>query len=166
MSKPTERMRSRDGPDTMDLDIGEDRCLLASPSPGSDEPPRRRNAKDSGVIRDPALSRFLKDVYDYECQICRFTIPGKHRYAETHHIRPVGGRHRGIDKVTNMMVLCPNHHSMMDLGAIAIHPDRLTVIAQTKTDPEHQQPLQLVNHEHEIDREFLLYHLEQIFQKI
>ncbi len=166
MSKQTEWMRSRDNPDTLDLDIGEERCLLALTSLGSDEPPPRRNTKDGGVIRDPALSKFLKDLYDYQCQICRFTITilGKHRYAETHHIRPLGGGHTGIDKLKNMMVLCPNHHSMMDLGAIAIHPDRLTVIAQTKTEPEHQQPLQLVKHA--IDKELLQYHLEHIFQKI
>ncbi len=152
--------------EAVDLDIGEEDSPVELAFLGSDELPRRRNAKDSRVIRDSALGRFLKGLYSHQCQICRFTftIPGKHRYAETHHIRPLGGGHRGIDKETNMIVLCPNHHSMMDFGAIAIHPDKLTVIAPTETYPEHQQPLQLANHP--IDKDFLRYHLDRVFGKV
>ena len=69
----------------------------------------------------------------------------------------------GIDKETNMIVLCPNHHSMMDFGAIAIHPDQLTVIGSNETYPEHQQPLQLMSHS--IGKDFLEYHMERIFLK-
>jgi predicted restriction endonuclease len=150
----------------VDLDISEIHTQVDSGYRGSTEPPQRRNSRDSRVIRDSALSRFLKGLYSHQCQICRFTFArvGGLRYSETHHIRPLGGGHNGIDNETNMMVLCPNHHSMMDLGAIAIHPDLMTVIGSDDTFPEHQQRLQLLRHS--IDRNFLEYHLETVFNRI
>ncbi|HZA25903.1 MAG TPA: HNH endonuclease, partial [Dehalococcoidia bacterium] len=65
---------------------------------------------------------------------------------------------------TNMIVLCPNHHAMMDFGAIAIHPDLLTVISTESTNSDHQKPLSLSSHS--IDKEFLVYHLDNIFSKV
>jgi predicted restriction endonuclease len=72
--------------------------------------------------------------------------------------------HRGIDKETNMMVLCPNHHAMMDLGAIAIHPDLMTLISSDSASSDHQKPLSLSSHS--IDKQFLTYHLDNIFNKV
>jgi hypothetical protein len=63
-----------------------------------------------------------------------------------------------------MIVLCPNHHAIMDFGALAIHPERMTIIGANGNYPEHQQPLQLRNHS--IDKDFLEYHLENIFGKV
>lgn len=133
---------------------------------GSDQPPGRREVKVNRVIRDSALSRFLKSLYRHQCQICTFTfkLDGRRRYAETHHIRPLGRKHNGIDKETNMIVLCPNHHAMMDFGAIAIHPDRMTLIRSDHGDPEDQKPLELSSHS--IEKEFLEYHLDNIFNKV
>jgi predicted restriction endonuclease len=91
-------------------------------------------------------------------------LVGGGRYAETHHIRPLGRNHKGIDKETNMIVLCPNHHAMMDFGAIAIHPDQLTIISPESSYPQHPDPLQLV--QHPIGKEFLEYHMENIFNKM
>jgi nitrite reductase/ring-hydroxylating ferredoxin subunit len=42
--------------------------------------------------------------------------PDSARYAEVHHLRPLGGHHRGLDRQDNMLVLCPNHHALFDLG--------------------------------------------------
>jgi predicted restriction endonuclease len=130
------------------------------------EPPQRQEVRTSRVIRDSALSRFLKSLYDYQCQICRFTftLSKRRRYAESHHIRPLGRPHTGIDKETNMVILCPNHHAMMDFGAIAIDPDRLTIITVDRAIPEHNRPIQLSRHP--IDRQFLEYHMETIFGKV
>ena len=150
----------------IDLYSDEGDAQPASEHTQNTELPQRRTTNVSRVIRDSALSRFLKSLYHHRCQICRFTFArvGGVRYSETHHIRPLGGGHNGIDKETNMIVLCPNHHSMMDFGAIAIHPDLLTVIGSDETHPEHQQKLQLMKHS--IAREFLEYHLERVFNKI
>jgi 5-methylcytosine-specific restriction endonuclease McrA len=152
--------------EAVDIDIEERDSEAEIEFRGSDEPPDRRETKVNRVIRDSALSRFLKSLYNHQCQICKFTflLTAGRRYAETHHIRPLGRKHNGIDKETNMIVLCPNHHAMMDFGAIAIHPEQMTVISADSTYPEHQQPLQLRSHS--IDRDFLEYHLENIFGKV
>lgn len=130
------------------------------------EPPQRREVTVSRVIRDSALSRFLKSLYDYQCQICRFTftLSKRRRYAESHHIRPLGRPHTGIDKETNMLILCANHHAMMDLGALAIDPDGMTIVSVDRAIPENQRPLQLMRHP--IEQQFLEYHLQTIFGKV
>jgi len=82
--------------------------------------PRRNAVQTYRILRDTALARWLKHLYSFECQICRTTIdlPNGGRYAEVHHIRPLGAPHSGLDSLGNMLVLCPNHHAMCDLGAI------------------------------------------------
>jgi predicted restriction endonuclease len=133
---------------------------------GAVELPQRQEVRTSRVIRDSALSRFLKSLYDYQCQVCRFTftLSKRRRYAESHHIRPLGRPHTGIDKETNMMILCANHHAMMDLGAIAVDPEHMTIISVDRAIPEYHRPIQLSRHP--IDRQFLEYHLETIFGKV
>jgi hypothetical protein len=81
--------------DIEERDVGEEIRLR-----GSDEPPQRRETMVNRVIRDSALSRFLKSLYNHRCQICEFTfrLTAGRRYAETHHIRPLGRKHNGIDK--------------------------------------------------------------------
>jgi predicted restriction endonuclease len=152
--------------EAVDMEIEEEEGAHEASPRGSDEPPGRREVRVNRVIRDSALSRFLKSLYLYRCQICRFTfrLDGGRRYAETHHIRPLGRTHHGIDKETNMMVLCPNHHAMMDLGAIAIHPDLMTLISSDSASSDHQKPLSLSSHS--IDKQFLTYHLDNIFNKV
>jgi predicted restriction endonuclease len=71
-------------------------------------------------FRDPRKSALLKDLYDHRCQICNIRITdvdGK-PYAETHHIRQRS--EGGEDEITNMLVLCPNHHIMFELGSAGI----------------------------------------------
>jgi len=128
--------------------------------------PRRQQSVINRIIRDSALSRFLKSLYDYRCQICKFSfkLPSGTRYAESHHVRPLGRKHGGIDKETNMMVLCPNHHAMMDFGVVAIDPDKLVVISILAVTRYEGKTLQLQNHP--IHKEFLEYHLENIFNKV
>ena len=128
--------------------------------------PRRQQSVVNRIIRDSALSRFLKSLYGYRCQICRFSfkLPSGSKYAESHHVRPLGRSHGGIDKETNMMVLCPNHHAMMDFGVIAVHPDELVVLSATGNTRYDNKPLALLNHP--IDKEFLDYHMANIFDKV
>ncbi len=157
--------RARDM-DAVDLDI-EEQFPPESPAPtGSIEPPERQTTRVERVIRNSALSRFLKVLYNHQCQICRFTfmLTSSRRYAETHHIKPLGKKHMGTDNERNMIVLCPNHHAMMDFGAVAIHPENLTVVSPTKTSPENRERLQL--NSHPISRDSLQYHLDHIFQRV
>jgi len=74
------------------------------------------------IIRDTAISRRVKTIHNYRCQICGYTIDlgdGKF-YAESHHIKPLGIKHKGPDIVENIMCVCPNHHVLLDYGAIPI----------------------------------------------
>lgn len=152
--------------EAVDIDISEGVDEVPVGIRGSDEPPGRRETRVNRVIRDSALSRFLKSLYSHQCQICKFTFrfTAGRRYAETHHIKPLGWKHNGIDKETNMIVLCPNHHAMMDFGAIAIHPEHMTLISVDTTYTEHQKPIELMKHP--VDRDFLEYHLKNIFGKV
>jgi predicted HNH restriction endonuclease len=81
------------------------------------------------IIRDTRLCRDIKKLHKYECQICGFTINIREegRYAEAHHIIPLGSPHYGADKAENIIVVCPNHHAMLDYGVIKLEPALLTI---------------------------------------
>jgi predicted HNH restriction endonuclease len=116
----------------------------------------RKQISVSRVIRDTSLSRFLKSIYSYECQIClhTFHLPTGNKYAEAHHLKPPGEKHNGIDKETNMIVLCPDHHAMIDYGVIAIEPDTMEILSSDKLVIERGRELQLIKHP--ISIEFLV----------
>ena len=116
-------------------------------------------------IRDTVLSRFLKRLHEYHCQICELSLslPRGRKYAESHHIRPLGTPHHGVDKETNVLVLCPNHHAMMGFGALALHLEQMVVLSINRRSPDHNKPLRLLRHP--IEKEFLEYHVAHIFNK-
>lgn len=95
--------------------------LLNTPPIGCDiEPPSpdRVSAHVSRIVRDTATAYALKAQYDFECQLCGTALeyaPGAY-YVEVHHLRPLGRPHDGPDARDNMLVLCPNHHALFDLG--------------------------------------------------
>ena len=126
-------------------------------------PARRQQVVIPRIIRDSALGRFLKSLYQSRCQICSFSsrLPRGTRYAECHHLRPLGQPHGGPDIQTNMIVLCPNHHAMIDYGVIAIHPDEMTVQSIEHNLPEHHKSLDA--RRHPLGSEFLEYHYTNIF---
>lgn len=70
------------------------------------------------VLRDTELARRIKRLHDYRCQICAHTIvlPSGEKYAEAHHIRPLGTPHNGPDVADNIICVCPNHHAELDYG--------------------------------------------------
>lgn len=80
------------------------------------------------IIRDTKLCREIKRLHNYECQICGLTIniSEEGRYAEAHHIIPLGSPHHGTDKAENIIVVCPNHHAMLDYGVIKLEPALIT----------------------------------------
>lgn len=113
------------------------------------EPPQRIETLTNRIIRDTALAQTLKALHEYRCQICGFSIelPDGSRYAEAHHIKPLGTPHNGLDVEGNIIVLCPNHHAMCDLGAISLNLGSLRLL------PDHQ-----------IDRLNIDYHNSAIYR--
>ncbi|MCI0330006.1 MAG: HNH endonuclease [candidate division Zixibacteria bacterium] len=128
--------------------------------------PKKSTTTITRTIRDNALSRFLKGVYDYQCQICTFTFltPKGVHYAESHHIRPLGRKHNGIDKETNMLVLCPLHHAMFDFGAIAVEPKKRIILSIDEGVKEVGKKMAL--EKHKLNTDFLEYHLNYIYDKV
>ena len=83
-----------------------------------DSPPDKVKSLVTRVVRDTAASSDLKRLYDFRCQVCGWRMElGEDRFlVEVHHVRPLGGEHKGLDGSANMLVLCPNHHAMFDYG--------------------------------------------------
>jgi predicted HNH restriction endonuclease len=74
------------------------------------------------IIRDTVMTRKVKALHDHKCQICQTTIilPDGKGYAEAHHIIPIGSPHNGPGVLSNIIVVCPNHHAMLDFGGIPL----------------------------------------------
>ena len=73
------------------------------------------------IVRDTKISRAIKKLYKYRCQVCGISIVAKSTpYAEGAHIKPIGRPHDGDDSTDNILCLCPNHHVMLDKGAFSI----------------------------------------------
>ncbi len=95
--------------------------------------------------RAQARNKYNKDViyaYDQKCAICGWQISeqlieakGRTQYAhgnEIHHITPIS--EGGTNEFGNLILLCPNHHKMADLGLI--ERDRLYSLVLTKDELE------------------------------
>ncbi|MEX1079512.1 MAG: YDG/SRA domain-containing protein [Homoserinimonas sp.] len=76
-------------------------------------------------LRDTALSRRVKSMYSNKCQVCGSSIPGigERLYSEGAHVKPLGTPHLGADKLDNILCLCPNHHTQLDIGGMVILDD-------------------------------------------
>jgi len=87
-------------------------------------PASRRDALVSRIVRDTAVTREVKRLYDYRCQVCdeRIETPTG-PYAEAAHITPLGRPHDGPDTLANVLCLCPTHHAGFDLYALAVDND-------------------------------------------
>ncbi|KQW06227.1 hypothetical protein ASC66_06775 [Leifsonia sp. Root4] len=83
-------------------------------------------------VRDSEVARQIKKLYDFACQVCGEVIPafGDRKYAEGAHVRPLGRPHLGADLTTNLLCLCPNHHTQLDYGGMVILDD--LTIAETR----------------------------------
>ena len=74
------------------------------------------------VLRDTALARRVKAEKSYSCQLCGRTVrlSDTELYAEAHHVKPLGGRHRGPDVRENILCVCPTCHVLLDYGAVLL----------------------------------------------
>lgn len=118
----------------------------------SDSRPARASAQDlqppsvarvatmvSRILRDTRLSNRVKVLHNYECQVCGTTLllADGTRYAEGHHVQPLGRPHNGPDELGNILCLCPNHHAACDLGAIALGADELRPAVGHHVEPRY-----------------------------
>lgn len=125
---------------------------------------KRRQLITNRMVRDSALVRELKALYNDTCQICgiRIVIGPDRYYSEVHHIHPLGVKHDGPDTKSNAVVLCPNHHTAFDYGCIAIHPDTQDVYEYQNGHVLKTGPL-LRALGHDISPECLKYYVKNIF---
>lgn len=115
--------------------------------------PGRASTTVTRVIRDTALSKDLKKLYDYSCQVCGLRLDGPAGgYAEAAHIRPLGRPHNGPDTFDNLLSLCPNHHYLFDVGAFGID-DNLRLIGG-------EEGVLVTHPKHSLDPENVKYHRE------
>ncbi|NML64555.1 HNH endonuclease [Hymenobacter sp. RP-2-7] len=129
--------------------------LVQAPAAGYGPAPRRA-ASVLRLVRDTAVTRQVKTLYDYHCQVCqtRLSSPAG-PYAEAAHVQPLGAPHHGPDVLANVLCLCPNHHVLFDYGSFAVAdsgellglPGRLLVAPR-----------------HPIGPEFLAYHRTRFYE--
>jgi hypothetical protein len=116
---------------------------------GEPQEARRRRVEEYRILRDTTLSKTIKAFHENQCQVCgvALSLADGSSYAEAHHIKPLGRPYNGPDIEGNILVLCPNHHALCDLGAIHI------ALEDLRSHPEHR-----------ISREFIDYHNNYILR--
>lgn len=136
--------------------LNESKMQGISISMGNDETTRVQTTT-LRIVRDTTLSRQIKELYDYTCQICQTQISAHGvKYAEGAHIRPLGKPHNGYDVSGNLLCLCPNHHVMLDKGVFSIREDLMLIGMNGELN---------LHKEHILDIDNLEYHQEHIFRK-
>lgn len=82
--------------------------------------PKRIWTKVQKIGRNNRLIELLKIKYGFKCQFCGFSFMKKDGgyYAEGAHLRPLS--REGPDTSDNVLILCPNHHKMLDLAQVQI----------------------------------------------
>ncbi len=114
-------------------------------------------------LRNTFLAADMKRRYDNCCQVCRIKLQlARCTYSESHHLKPIGAPHFGPDTARNIVVVCPNHHTMLDRGAVRIDPDSLLV--EHITGSFAPCPL-LIHPGHVLSQNYLRYHAEEIYGK-
>lgn len=105
----------------------------------------RRISTHYRLVRNSALPERVKTLYDHACQVCGIrieTLIGY--YSEGAHLVPLGNGAAGADAVENLLCLCPNHHVMLDHGAIYLTDDWVIkdrqgrVLGSLTIHPSHQ----------------------------
>lgn len=106
------------------------------------------------IVQDTSVALRIKNKYDYSCQVCgtRLVLPGGTAYAEGAHLRPLGEPHLGHDVDSNTLCLCPNHHVLLDRGAIYIADDLRIIDGLTG------EAVGRLRVRHSIEKDYLAYH--------
>lgn len=105
--------------------------------------------------RNYNLVKGIKELYNNTCQICGTQIELRNRYySEVHHIHPL--YLNGPDVIENMIVVCPNHHILLDKGAINID----IIEGKVKYLNSKEEKINLLKHN--IDQRYLDFHNKNI----
>lgn len=108
--------------------------------------------------RNKSLVGDLKNLYENKCQICGTALDlGFKHYSEVHHIKPLYCN--GEDDIKNMIVVCPNHHTLLDNGAIRLDLENNRVVYLNGMSFE----IKLLKHS--ISKEAVDFHNNIIFQR-
>jgi predicted restriction endonuclease len=109
--------------------------------------PERSKQEIYRILRDTQISREVKGWYDSKCQICSQVIVLRDgtKYAEAHHIKPLGRPHNGPDIRSNVLCVCPTCHVKLDYGIILLAVSKLQL-----------------HRSHAVSQEFVAYHNRQI----
>lgn len=101
------------------------------------------------VLRKQWLVEKIKKLYKHQCQICGIKLKvGENKfYSEVHHVKPLGFKHGGPDKIENMISVCPNDHVRLDLGAISIQIEQLCIV------------------KHKVHPKYIVYHNTRIYTR-
>jgi len=130
--------------------LAPDEAVAVPPAVVGNEKPERKESTILRIVRDTAVSRHVKALYDSHCQVCGITIETPAgNYAEGAHIQPLGRPHNGPDVLENILCLCPNHHVLFDNRGFSIAED-LTLIGVKGSLTIHPQ--------HSISAECTEYH--------
>jgi predicted restriction endonuclease len=110
------------------------------------ELPPRSVVVSSRVVRDSALIRQLKLLHRDRCQICGEALQTNdgRTYSEGHHLRPIGEPHNGPDIASNILILCPNHHALCDLGGLTV------TLGDLATTSEHYPAAEFISYHNTI----------------
>ncbi|MCB2378051.1 HNH endonuclease [Hymenobacter sp. BT635] len=134
---------------TPDLFQAEEPVAAYNPAP-------RRLITTLRIVRDTAVSRQVKQLYSYQCQVCATRLnSAAGPYAEAAHVQPLGAPHHGPDVLSNVLCLCPNHHILFDLGSFAVRND-FSLLGLDGRLTLHRQ--------HRLEPLFLKYHREHYFR--
>lgn len=95
------------------------------PPPPGETAPSRATSVTQRLVRNSAITQWVKKLYDDTCQMCgvRLEVDGG-AYSEGAHIRALGRPHNGADVAENVLCLCPNDHVLFDKGALFVAADR------------------------------------------
>jgi 5-methylcytosine-specific restriction enzyme A len=106
------------------------KAYVVTKLPKGQQQPKRSLIQAERVIRDTQVGLWVKYIHEYCCQICGMTlqITSGQRYAEAHHIQPLGKDHNGPDVVENVLCVCPNHHILLDYAVISIDKSKLRYV--------------------------------------
>ena len=108
------------------------------------------------IVRDTAVGRQVKELYNYRCQVCLIQLKTNAGvYAEAAHVQPLGSPHNGPDALGNVLCLCPNHHTQLDLGGFSISDDLQLLGMDGRLTVDHRS--------HQVMIDCLRYHREHFY---
>jgi|TARA_B110000503_G_scaffold94752_1_gene142699 putative restriction endonuclease len=132
-------------------------AIIATVEPELKFPDRKERVVNQ-LNRDRRVPKRIKDLYDHTCQVCLIPLKGKRNgyISAGAHIEPLGYPNKGPDNESNMLCLCPNHHSLFDDYGFTINADLSINIEHDL----HGNPAKILNvhPEHNIDIQYLERH--------